>query len=259
MILRDFHIHSSFSDGEASPEEIIKAAISAGLTHIGISDHSYTYFDEEPCRNMKDMDKYIGEINALKEKYKNKIKVYCGIEQDYYSDGPDKRLDYVIGSVHYLELGGKFVCIDYGVERLKNAVNDYFGGDIYSLIEEYYRVIGDIVSKTNADIIGHFDIISKYNEKYHLFDENNERYRAAWKKAVDKLLKANAIFEINTGAISRGHRHQPYPSDEIRDYIAKNGGKFVLSSDSHHIKDICAEFKKFELHQNSCKFQPDML
>ena len=40
MIYRtDYHIHSSFSDGRAAPEDYIAPAIAAGLKEIGFSEH----------------------------------------------------------------------------------------------------------------------------------------------------------------------------------------------------------------------------
>ena len=67
----------------------------------------------------------------------------------------------------------------------------------------------------------------------------------AYQKAVDRIIKNCKVFEINTGAISRGCRTTPYPSDEIRDYIRQKGGKFILSSDSHQKETLCFEFDKF--------------
>ena len=104
MIFEDFHIHSTFSDGNNAPEEIIKNAINNGIKRIGISDHSYTPFDESYCLKEKDVFRYISEIYGLKEKYSNDIEIYCGIEQDIFSGKPTNNFDYVIGSVHYLNV-----------------------------------------------------------------------------------------------------------------------------------------------------------
>ncbi|MBO7361393.1 MAG: hypothetical protein J6V48_09730, partial [Clostridia bacterium] len=41
-IRADFHLHSLFSDGKNSPEEVVLAAIGKGMTAIGFSDHSWT-------------------------------------------------------------------------------------------------------------------------------------------------------------------------------------------------------------------------
>ena len=49
MIKQDFHVHTTYSDGNNSPEEMILAAIDKGMAKIGISDHSYTWVDETYC------------------------------------------------------------------------------------------------------------------------------------------------------------------------------------------------------------------
>ena len=46
MELFDLHVHSTFSDGENEPGEIVLAAIAKGVKTLGFSDHSYTGFDE---------------------------------------------------------------------------------------------------------------------------------------------------------------------------------------------------------------------
>lgn len=131
-------------------------------------------------------------------------------------------------------------------EIVKAAVDKHFGGDIYRFAEEYYRLVGEVVEKTNADIIGHFDLITKFNENGEMFDESNPRYVAASRVAADRLLLTGKPFEINTGAISRGYRKAPYPSQAIRAYISSKGGKFLLSSDSHNAENLCFGFEKYE-------------
>ena len=114
------------------------------------------------------------------------------------------------------------------------------GGGINSL-EDFDRVL-----KCGADIIGHFDLISKFNEAGALFDEADPRYIAASRAAADALLKTGKPFEINTGAISRGYRTAPYPSKALRDYIRQKGGSFLLSSDSHAKESLCCGFDMLE-------------
>lgn len=242
MMTQDLHTHTVYSDGNNTPEEMVLSAIEKGLDVIGISDHSYTSFDDLYCIKKETVEEYIKEIEGLKAKYGDKIKILCGIEQDLYSGMPEYDFDYVIGSVHYIKLGDEYITVDNTTEELKRAASKYFGGDFYSLVEEYYRLVGMVAERTGADIIGHFDLITKFQEKEPLFDEKDERYIKAWQKAIDKLIEANIPFEINYGAISRGYRTTPYPSKDIQEYIAKKGGKLILSSDSHHI-DTIANFK----------------
>ena len=77
---------------------------------------------------------------------------------------------------------------------MKNAAEKYFNGDMLSLAEEYFKTVSQVVEKTNCDIIGHFDLIRKFNEGNKLFDENNPRYRKAATDAAKTLLKLGLII-----------------------------------------------------------------
>jgi histidinol-phosphatase (PHP family) len=148
--------------------------------------------------------------------------------------------------VHYLKIGDEYIPVDENAELLRNAAEKHFDGDIYKLCELYYETVSDVVNRTECSIIGHFDLITKFIEKDKLFDESNPRYIAAWKKALDRLLETGKVFEINTGAVSRGYRTLPYPSSEIIAYIKQNGGKLILSSDAHSAENIGFDFEKYE-------------
>ncbi len=244
MILRDFHTHTTFSDGKNTPEEMVQAAIKLKMESIGFSDHGYTSFDESYCIQKNNIENYIKTIADLKLKYEGKIKIYCGIEKDIFSSENTEKYDYVIGSVHYVKVGNAYIDVDASAESFKATVSKYFGGDSISFAEAYFNTVADVLDKTNADIIGHFDLISKFNDQ-NLFDEKDERYIRAWKSALDKLLKYDKPFEINTGAISRGYKSFPYPSNDMINYIKENGGKFILSSDAHSIDGLCYQFTKW--------------
>ena len=139
MSLRDLHDHTIFSDGRNSPEEMVQEAIARGLETIGFSDHSYTAFDESWCMKQEDIPVYRACIGALKERCRDRINVLCGIEQDFYSEEPTECYDYVIGSVHYIRAGEDYIPVDESPEILLSAAEKHFGGDLYALIEEYYR------------------------------------------------------------------------------------------------------------------------
>lgn len=246
MILCDYHVHTTYCDGKNTPEEVVKSAIACGMTAIGFSGHSYTFFDESYCMSKKGSREYIKEISALKDKYSSQIKIFCGVEQDYFSLESTSPYDYVIGSVHYVKVGDKYLSIDHTADIFMSIVSEYFGGDFYSLAENYYQLVGNLASIAKPDIIGHFDLISKFNEGEVMFDESHPRYVAAWKMAADKLLEFDIPFEINTGAMSRGYRKSPYPSDDIVNYIADRGGSVILSSDSHSADNLQFGFSQIE-------------
>ena len=246
MITKDLHMHTAFCDGTGSPEDMVISAVDKGLTAVGICCHSYTFFDKSYCIKKEAVPRYFAELRYLRAKYYDRIHVLCGVEQDYYSDCPTDDFDYVIGSVHYIRADDAYIPVDEDAETLKNAAEKFFGGDIYALCERYFETIADVVNKTGCDIIGHFDLITKFIEREPLFDVSHPRYVAAWQKAADALLKADVPFEINTGAMSRGYRTAPYPSTEIIAYIRERGGRFVLSSDAHSMDAIAYKFNEFE-------------
>ena len=246
MIRSDFHTHTKYCDGRNTAEEMAKAAAAKGMTALGFSGHSYAPYDLDCCMTVKGTEKYRRDIAQLKDEYRGVMKIYCGVEQDIYAPAPKEPFDYVIGSVHYVENVGGMVPVDYKPEILKRLVDERFCGDIYALCEAYYDAVSQVFERTGCDIIGHFDLVSTLNEGDCMLDSNDPGYVKAWQAAADKLLKTGALFEINTGAISRGYRTGPYPADEILLYIAERGGRFVLSSDAHSADAIMHKFPEQE-------------
>ena len=233
MAFRDYHVHTIFSDGKDTPEAVAEAAYRRGFAALGFSDHGHTDFDLSYCMRREQYPEYRTRIQALKAQYAGRMDIFCGIEQDGFSEEPTDGFDYVIGSLHYMRIHGEYVEVDGSADILRAAAEQHFGGDILSVTECYYETLAERVLPMQPDIIGHFDLISKFNEGNVLFPPSDERYRKAWKKAADALLGLNVPFEVNSGAISRGYRTEPYPSPEIIAYLAEKGGKFILSSDSH--------------------------
>lgn len=246
MILEDFHVHTCFCDGKDEPEQMVLAAIKLNMKKIGLLHHSYVPFDEEFCIKKGGEREFIAEIDRLRQKYCGKIEIYCGIEQDYFSKPPADNYDYVIGSVHYVKINGKYFSVDESVETFEKIANDVFGGDYYAFAEEYFRLVSNVLEKTNADIIGHFDLISKFNESGRFFDEKNKRYINAANFAIEKLVKYKIPFEVNMGAAARGYKTEFYPNEYFIRKIAGFGGKFILSSDAHSKDFLCFEFEKSE-------------
>lgn len=101
----DFHVHSNWSDGSSTIEEVARAAQKRGYEYIAICDHTKSLkithgLDE--ARLLKQME----EIDRLNEKLKG-FRILKGAEVDILSDGrldlSDQvleKLDLVVASVH---------------------------------------------------------------------------------------------------------------------------------------------------------------
>ena len=252
----DFHTHSVFCDGNNTLEEMTLAAIAKGLSAIGFSGHSYTHFDLE-CGIPKEREaEYFEEGRRLKEKYKDKITVLCGIERDFYADNEYPRADYVIGSVHYLKMGeDEYFPIDLDKETQLRGVKKYFGGDYYAFCKEYFSTVAKVCEVHRCDIVGHFDLVKLYNEKGELFDESHPDYISAGKEAIKRLVKSDVLFEINSGGVCKGKRTEPYPSKVFLKEIAKLGGKVIVNGDSHSKDTLAFGFEEAVKLAKECGFK----
>lgn len=234
MFNNNFHTHTKYCDGKNTPEEMVQYALRLGFDSLGFSGHAYTEIDLSYCMTPEKTKLYIAEINALKQKYAGKINIYCGAELDYFSPDIGVKYDYTIGSVHYVEANGEYPPVDSSAEIQLETVKKHFGGDYMSYAEKYFETVSQVAEKLRPDIIGHFDLISKFNENDCMFNSDNPRYVKAWQAAALRLIEAGVPFEINTGAIARGARKTPYPSLKIAEFINANGGFFIVTSDCHN-------------------------
>ncbi len=232
MIKENFHTHTYFCDGKNSPREMVEQAISLNFNILGFSGHGHTDRDGSYCMSIQNTEKYVQEITALKEEFKEKIEILLGIEQDIISTDDISNFDYAIGSTHYVEKDGKLYNVDGSIEEFNHIIENVYNGKFIDFAKAYFENVKTVVEKTNCRIIGHFDLISKNFERCNVVE--TEEYIALAKDAVDKLIPYNVPFEVNTGAMSRGYRTVPYPSKTILEYIFKKGGKIIFTSDCHN-------------------------
>lgn len=244
-LLQELHCHTTFCDGKSTPEQMVLAAIDKGLRRIGFSGHAPMIFPEDYPMSVPGARDYFGAVNALKERYADRIEILCGVEQDVYSLPVDQAYDYVIGAAHYIKVGDdEYIPADLQPELLVEGCRKHFGGDFYAMCEAYFAEV-EKIAELSPDIVAHPDLIAKFNRGGVMFDESHPRYLAAARRAVDRLLPTGAIFEINTGGISRGYRDIPYPSQPILEYIRAKGGRVLLTGDTHSADRLCYAFESW--------------
>jgi len=237
-MLSNYHTHTVYCDGHDTPTEMAEAAYQMGLDTLGFSGHSYTHFDTAWCMSQENTIRYQNEIQHLKSLYTGRMDILLGIEQDFYSEEKTDEYDYVIGSVHYLYRNGEYLPVDESKDQQLQTIDQYYGGDACAYAEDYYRTVAAVYEKTNCRIIGHFDLLTKFNEKNDVFDTENPRYVRAALNALDTLAKVPAVFELNTGAMSRGYRKFPYPERWILNWLRDHHCPVLFSSDCHDRKDL---------------------
>ena len=244
-MISNYHTHTTFCDGKNTPEEIVLYAIENGYPSIGFSGHGYTPFDLRYC--MKDTKGYIEEVSRLKDKYSNKIEIYCGVEEDAFSYVNREDFDYIIGSSHYFNINNNYYPIDSNYDYFKKCL-EVFDYDVIKLSETYYKSFVSYIRERKPDIVGHFDVITKFDEIDTQRFLNNSAYLDITEKYIKLAAQADVIFEVNTGAMSRGVRKTPYLGENLLYTMKTQGGKVVLSSDCHSVEmlDYCFdEMKNF--------------
>ena len=250
---QNLHTHTVYCDGKDKPEDMILKAIELGFDAIGFSGHSPTKYSliELP----ENLEEYKSEIYALKEKYRGKIDVYCGLEIDMFTHVSQEGYEYLIGSMHYLKMGDKYVGFDRSAQAVQQIIDEHFGGNGLLFAKEYYEQLKLLPQYGKFDIVGHFDIITKNIEQASLFDTKSKEYRSYALDALRYVNEKIGLFEVNTGAISRGYRTSPYPERFILEELNKIGGKIIITSDCHDKNHLDCHYAETLEYVKSCGFK----
>lgn len=231
-LLSNIHTHSTYADGRDAPEDMLRAALRLGFHTLGYSEHGHADYDD--CSMTADAEPaYRAEILALKDKYAGQIDVLLGYEHDWLSPPSVDRYDYVIESVHYVRAGGVLVCVDESRAALEAAIAHQYGGDPYRLCRDYFRTVAESC-ESGAQVLGHMELIMKFNEGRDLFDDADPRYLEYALEAADRAAESGMLVEINTGAIARGYRTKPYPGEAILRRLAERRARVIITSDCHN-------------------------
>jgi histidinol-phosphatase (PHP family) len=140
---------------------------------------------------------------------------------------------------------GGLVCVDETPQALADGIRDLFGGSVEAYVRAYFAQQREMVERFDFDIVGHLDLVRKFNSKHPYFDEGAAWYREELEATADAVAASGKIVEVNTGAISRGWLDDAYPSAEFRKLLRERGVKFILSADAHAADALDCAFDRF--------------
>nr|WP_325211681.1 histidinol-phosphatase HisJ family protein [uncultured Oscillibacter sp.] len=254
------HTHSTMCDGKNTLAEMARAAFAAGCISFGASGHSHTPIPEDEGEVLPaDMTAYRAEVLRLREAYAGRMDVLLGVELDSCADVTAEGFDYWIGSVHHMRgpEGGRHT-VDWDFETLKRCLREQFAGNSLMMAEYYYDEVRRMAERKPA-ILGHIDLIAKFNEDGYFFDETDPGYRAAALGALHAADPRETLLEINTGAMSRGYRSVPYPALFLLKEWRAMGGKIILTADAHSADSIVYGFAQAAELARAAGFQRSVL
>lgn len=193
-----FHVHTNWSDGADSLEDMVKAGRNLGLKYFGLSDHSKVaiYANGLDEKRLKEQCDAVDKLNSEQKDFF----VFKGSEVDILADGKLdfsdtvlKKLDFSIGSVHSKLSMKKDEATRRLVAALKNPYLTFLGHMTGRLLlgRDGYELDIDEIIKTAAR-----------NKKVIEINANPHRLDIDWRN-IKKAKEAGVKFSINPDAHSK--------------------------------------------------------
>lgn len=194
----DLHVHSHWSDGVNTFEELAEQAQSIGYEYVGLSDHSQSLKVAKGLTPER-MKKQGKEVDELNKKFKN-FTILKGVELDILSDG---KLDFEDELLEKLDI-------------VTASVHSHFKQDKKTMTDR----LCSACKNPNVDIIGHPSgrIIGQ-----------REGYEVDWDDFLKTAAKTKTAVEINSFP-ERLDLRDIY-CKELKDL----GGKVAINTDAHNI------------------------
>ncbi len=248
----NYHTHSTFCDGNDTPEQMARTAWERGFSVLGFSSHSMYPFASTWHIESRQHQAYADEIRRLRAAYAGKMEILLGFEADYIPSISPAHIrqfeqfspDFIIGSVHYIFTKDGNFTIDDSTENVRQGIDTLFAGNGRNVVCEYFALQREMLKTGKFTIWGHPDVIRKRNGQLHFFDETDSWYVQELKATAAQAAKAGIIAEINTGGIARGAIDDVYPSAAFLQILHDNHVPVTLSSDAHSAKDIDCAFDR---------------
>jgi histidinol-phosphatase (PHP family) len=236
--LADYHMHTArCGHASGTMRDYVERALELSLCEIGFADHLplLTGYDPSVTMSMEDLEDYVGEVEMLRSEYKG-MTIKLGIEADYlpgYEDETARLLaaydfDYVLGSIHFID-GWGFDDSRYLDGYKKLGIDEVYRG--------YYRLVAEAVSTGLFDIVGHLDLVKKYNFK----PEGISASFAA--DAIKKIANAGMSIELNTAGL-RKPVGEIYPTLDILKMCHETGVSITFGSDAHAPDEVGMDFDR---------------
>lgn len=210
----DLHMHSTWSDGAYSIEEMVVECRRRGYQYLAITDHSQ-YLKVARGLTPERLRKQREEIKALNEKYKD-ITILAGVEMDILPDGTldyDDQLleemDLVIASIHSAFSQPQEKIMERLKTALKNANVDIIAHPTGRLIgrREGYPVDIDMLIRLAKET----NTALELNANPHRLDLAAENLRKAQEAGVKIVINTDAHnidtlehMEIGVSAARKG-------------------------------------------------------
>ncbi len=263
MLPMDCHTHTYCSpDSDAPAAAMLARAQELGICAYALTDHIELCrfwqqgFYAVPARNEEDFFDYAARYEQsmqqnqmAKELYRGGMQIISGIEMGEPNADfalaesllQDKRLDFVIASLHELPDKLDFFFLDYAKE------------DVDALLDAYFAELLKICQWGKFDVLGHLTYPMRY-----LADAGIPVDTAKWRDSAAECLKAvirnGKGIEINTSGFRQKYG-KPFPDRDYLELYRDLGGSILtLGSDAHSPADVGGGIAEGAALAKSCGF-----
>ena len=220
-LFADYHSHPQGHRVQRYSQKLLQPwadhARKFGLRDIAFTDHD---------RYHEGID--FDEIDRLRQNNSD-LKIRAGIELDndpVSSEAGRKwvernwdKLDFVLGSVHYLERTEMFDSVPDGAVQFE-------GRDIDAIYEDYFKRVREVAGTGLVDCLAHLDLVKIHGNR------PNRSISDLVKETLDFIRSRDLAIELSTAGW-RKPVNELYPADEIIRLAMEKGIPFTLASDAH--------------------------
>ncbi len=237
----DSHCHTFYSKhATGTVDDVVRASIAAGVTVLTITDHAPFFIDQNNRLHESELDQYFSDIDSARIKYGDQIKILRGLELDYMP-GSEKYsrellarypMDFVIGSIHYVEVPNKTMVRVWELSRLAGQ----------AFLDCYFANLEGLLDSGLFDAVGHSDTL--------LRGVPEDIFLRCFEPLLAPLARSGIAFELNASGIRKssldsttGREVQgfwSYPSRELVAQLISHEVPFTIGSDAHDPSDAGA-------------------
>ena len=209
----DYHSHTPLCQhAEGEPEEFVQAAIKAGLTEYGISDHAPAQpepFDDWRMRS-EQLPEYFQWIDRARAEAGDQLPIRAGLECDWLPG-----CDWGFDNPAWLERWAET--------------------DVDDAWDRYWKTYATMAESGQFDILGHPDLIKKFGYK------PAGDLRRYYEPAIDAIAAVGCAIELNTAGWHKPCK-EAYPEIGFLDLAYSAGIPLVISSDAHYPSEVARDF-----------------
>lgn len=221
----DLHNHTTLCNhATGSMDQYVQEAISREIDVYGFSEHAPVKNFEDGYRlKLKDKVFYESSVKQLKEKYKDHIEITLGYEVDFIKGDYlldeiiDSKVDYLIGSVHYLG--------SWGFDN-PEFIKEYEKKDIDLIWEDYFSAVKLMAQTGKFQVAGHLDLMKVFK----FLPKKDIRILA--QDAIKSIKKSNMSVEVNPAGLRKPIKEQ-YPSISLLELCYEYEIPITFGSDAH--------------------------